>query len=197
MKVSLVLPFHWMKDWEKYLTRCLKSIESQTFTDYEILLLKYGKAGETHNELFRRAKGELIKVLHVDDYFTHDHSLQQIVDNFGEFDYWQASGCWHSDGVNTYNPHPARWSDDIHTGNNTIGAPSVLTFRNDLGVYFDEGLVWTVDCDLYRKFYDKYGPPKILDEYPVTIGLHPGQATHLISDDTKAMEIDLMKRRYA
>lgn len=197
MKVSIVIPFSYMVGWEKYLERCLKSIESQTFTDYEILLLKYGKAGETHNELFNRAKGELIKVLHVDDYFTHETSLQTIVENFGQFDYWQASGCWHDDGSRVYHPHKARWSEDIHTGNNTIGAPSVLTFRNGLGVSFDEALVWLVDADLYRKFYDKYGPPAILDDYPVTIGLHPGQATHLISDETKTKEYELMMKRYA
>lgn len=196
MKVTIAIPFSWMKDWEKYLSRCLKSIESQTFTDYEILLLKYGKAGETHNELFKRAKGELIKILHVDDYFTDENSLQDIVDNFKESDYWQASGCWHDDGINIYHPHLARWSEDIHKGNNTIGAPSVLTFRNDLGVYFDEELVFFVDCDLYRKLHDKYGPPAILDDYPVTIGLHTGQMTHQISDQVKAKEYEIMMKRY-
>lgn len=196
MKVTIVVPFSWMKNWEKYLARCLKSIEVQTFTDYEILLLKYGKAGETHNELFRRAKGELIKVLHVDDYFTDAGSLQSIVDHFGEFDYWQASGCWHDDGNKIFHPHKARYSQDIHTGNNTIGAPSVLTFRNDLGVFFDESLVWLVDAQLYRELYDRYGPPHILDEYPVTIGLHPGQMTHEIPEELKLDEYNIMVKRY-
>lgn len=196
MKLSVVIPFHYMQDWSMYLYRCLKSIERQTFTDYEILLLKYGKAGETHNELFRRAKGDLIKVLHIDDYFTDENSLKTIVDNFGEFDYWQASGCLHDDGLRVFNPHSARYSEDIHTGNNTIGAPSVLTFRNDLGVEFDESLTWLVDCDLYRKFFDKYGPPRILEEFPVTIGVHQGQTTHLISDETKHREFEVMRKRY-
>lgn len=196
VKVSIVVPFNFMHNWGNYLVRCLHSIEMQSFKDYEILLLKYGKTGETHNQLFERAGGELIKVLHVDDYFTDRNSLQKIVDNFGEFDYWQASGCWHDDGTRTFFPHKAKWSPDIHTGNNTIGAPSVLTFRNDLGITFDESLVWLVDCDLYRKFYDKYGPPKILDEYPVTIGLHSGQFTHQVSEETRQREHDIMMKRY-
>lgn len=195
-KVSIIVPFHFMPYWEAHLEVCLRSIEKQTFKDYEIILLKSDRAAETQNQLIQMVQGELIKILHMDDQFTDKNSLQSIVDAFGEFDYWQASGCWHTDGINTFHPHLARYSSDIHTGNNTIGAPSVLTFRNDLGVTFDEDLDWLYDVSLYKKLYDKYGPPMLFDKYPVTIGLHSGQLTHAISEESKKREVEIMFKRY-
>lgn len=197
MKVSILIPFAFGKDWDLLLSRCLQSIESQTFKDYEILLMKYGRAAETQNQLIKKANGELIKILHADDCFTSPESLQQIVNHFGELDYWQASGCFHSaDFSEPMYPHKACYAQDIHIGNNTIGAPSVLTFRNELGVLFDEDLDWLYDVSLYKKLYDKYGPPAILDEYPITIGLHSGQLTHAIPEDIKRKEVTIMSTRY-
>lgn len=196
-KVTIIIPVTFMPEWDKYLTRCLKSIEAQSFKDYEILMLKSGRAAETQNQLIKSAKGELIKILHQDDYFTSEVSLELIVTHFSSFDYWQASGCWHDDGSKIFYPHKARYSPDIHIGNNQIGAPSVLTFRNELGVYFDEDLDWLYDVSLYKKLFDKYGPPSYLDEFPVTIGLHQGQLTHQIPEDIKNKEVALMSKRYA
>jgi len=198
MKVSIVIPFTFSAQWSPLLARCLHSIEKQVFTDYEIILLKYGRAAETQNRLFEMAEGELIKILHADDYFSDQYSLGEIVSNFSTLDYWQVSGCMHSENFNEPKyPHLARYSSDIHTGNNTIGAPSVLTFRNDLGVTFDADLDWLYDVSLYKKLFDQYGPPAILDKFPVTIGLHAGQLTHRVPDERKLSEIQLMRKRYA
>src|SRR5882724_7348950 len=127
MKISIVVPFHFMANWSLYLERCLKSIEDQSFKDYEIILLKQGRAAKTQNSLIKMAKGELIKILHVDDCFTTKDSLQNTVDAFTTDKHWLASACYHS-----YNfgepqlPHFARYSQDIHIGHNTIGSPSVI-----------------------------------------------------------------------
>lgn len=197
VKISILVPFHFMPNWDLYLERCLKSIEGQTFKDYEIITMKYDRAANTQNRLIKDAQGELLKILHMDDCFTSPDSLQRIVDNFSQFDYWQAAGCYHSvDFGEPTAPHFATYAQDIHTGNNTIGAPSVVTFRNGLGVYFDEDLDWLYDVSLYKKLYDQYGPPKILDEYPITVGLHSGQLTHQIPDDIKRKEVELMSSRY-
>ncbi len=197
VKVSIIIPFHFGKDWDLLLSRCLQSIEMQTFTEYEILLLKLGRAAQTQNSLMERARGEIVKILHADDFFTEETSLQQIVNHFDSETIWMATGCLHAQdfGQPKY-PHLARYSEDIHTGNNTIGAPSVLAFRNDLGITFDEDLDWLYDVSLYKKLFDSYGPPKILDEFPVTIGLHSGQLTHAVSEEQKHREVELMKTRY-
>lgn len=195
-KVSIIVPWHYMPKWEMYLTRCLKSIQAQTFTDYEVIMLKYGRAAETQNKLINMASGEIVKILHMDDYFTGPSSLQKIVDNFTPEVKWLVSGCWHDNGNGLFYPHPASYAQDIHIGNNTIGAPSVITFRNGLGVYFDEDLDWLYDVSLYKKLNDAHGLPKVINDFTVTIGLHEGQLTHAVKDEQKSREVELMSKRY-
>src|SRR3990167_5354999 len=109
-KISIVIPFHWMSNWQFFLTRCLESIEKQTFKDYEVILTKAGSMPVNTNRAVGCARGELVKVLYMDDMFFSENSLREIVDNFKEEDVWMITGC------NT-NPHP-HWTEDIATGNN-------------------------------------------------------------------------------
>ena len=70
-KVSICIPFHWMENWQFFLTGCLESIEKQTFTDYEIILIKHSTMPVTSNRVIESAKGEIIKVLYMDDWLEH------------------------------------------------------------------------------------------------------------------------------
>ena len=188
VKISLVIPVHNMANKDFFLQRCLDSIEKQTFKDYEIVIVEEGKFGENVNAGIRKAKGDLIKFLCMDDWLADEESLQRIVDTFK--DGWLISGC--SD-----NPHPF-WTDNIWTGNNKLGSPSCLMIKNENKepIYFDETLQWMVDTDFYMKLYKRYGQPTILDEVNVGIGIHPGQMTHQIPDDVKIKELLIMKERY-
>src|ERR1700677_4323769 len=96
-KISIVVPFHWMKDWEFFLNRCLKSIEIQSYKDYEIIFMKVGSMPETSNRVIESAKGEIVKILYMDDYLAHEESLQKIVEVFGESK-WLVTGCLHDNG---------------------------------------------------------------------------------------------------
>lgn len=196
-RVSIIVPFHFGKDYQALLKRCLTSIETQTFTDYEILMVKYGRAAETQNRGIESAQGKLVKILHMDDYFAYPTALEDIVDAFTPETKWLATGCWHDAGDTLINPHYPEYTHDIHTGNNRIGAPSVVTFRNDSGILMDETLDWLYDTEFYKKLYDKFGLPKILNDFPVVIGLHPHQLTHTISDEQRKKEIQIMTNRYA
>lgn len=194
-KVSVVIPYYeGMPDGEYYLNRCLSSIVNQTFKDYEILVTNAGKMAENTNEGIRRAVGEYIKILYMDDYFAHYDALQEIVDAFeGTNNQWLVTGCNHDPGTHTHLPS---WNDEIHLGKNTIGAPSVLTIRNGIDTYFDEELGWLLDCDLYRRLYDKFGLPIFLNNINVTIGIHEGQSTHLMGEEVKIKEQKIMEEKY-
>src|SRR3990167_8083106 len=96
-KISVVVPFHFgMKNWQLFLTRCLESIEEQTFKDYEVILTKSGKMAENTNRAIQGAKGEIIKILYVDDYLAHPESLKNIAENFKGG--WLVTGCVHNFG---------------------------------------------------------------------------------------------------
>jgi len=196
-KISIVIPFHWMKDWQVYLTRCLASIEAQTFKDYEIILLKHSTMPVTSNRVMESASGEIVKVIYMDDYLAHGNSLQEIVDAFGSDTTWLVTGCVHDRGDGEQiNYHTAKYSDNIHTGNNTIGSPSVLAVRRSAMEYFDAQLSWLLDCDLYKRLHEKYGLPTILDTPNVVIGLHKGQMSNIMSDELKAKEVEYLKKKY-
>ncbi len=187
-----------MKDWEKMLNRCLKSIEMQTFTDYEVILMKVGSMPETSNRVIEAAQGELIKVLYMDDYFTHGYALQEIITGFTPETQWLVSGCLHDTGNgNLSNYHEPKYSDDIWTGNNAIGSPSVLTMRREGRLLFDASLSWLLDCDLYRRLHDAYGTPAILNTPNVVIGLHEGQTSYLMSTEDKKKELDYLNKKYS
>lgn len=196
-KVSIIVPIHDMENGAFFLWRNINSIMSQTFKDYEIVITKEGSATENKNVAMHKARGELIKFLDLDDYFAHPDALKLIVDNFRDEDRWLVTGCLHDkgDGVVGW-PHFPQYADDIYTGNNLIGGPPVLTLRRQACLFFDPDLVWLFDVDLYKRYYDAYGEPKILNDLNVVMGLHPGQMTNTIPPARKLEEIKLLMKRY-
>lgn len=193
MRISVVIPFHFMDNWQFFLTRCLESIEYQSFKDYEVILMKVGSMPVTSNRVMEAAKGELIKVLYMDDMLATPSSLQEIVDSY-PFE-WLISGCNHTDNIHMFNDHFPLFDDRIMQGINTIGSPSVLTIPRKNITFFDENLSWVLDIDLYQRLYRKYGSPKILDSINVTIGLHSGQTTHKLTNNEKEQEVDYLSRK--
>ena len=185
-KISIVVPIHDMKNGAFFLWRVINSIMEQTLKDYEIVIVKEGLMAENTNAGIRKAKGELVKILYLDDYFAHPNALQDIVDNF--------EGEWMITGVDT-NPNPY-WTNDIFVGNNHLGSPSALTMRKATALLFDERLSWLLDCELYWRMYKKNGSPKILNGVNVNIGVHDGQMTGLMSEDYKYKEQELVKKLY-
>lgn len=185
-KISLILPYHDMKNGAFFLKRAIDSIMIQSFTDYEIILTKEGSMPVNTNTGIKRAKGELIKILYMDDVLAHKDVLRDIALNFkGE---WLITGC----DTNTY-PY---WTDDIETGNNKLGSPSCLTIKNGLDMYFDERMSWLLDVDFYKRMYDKYGKPVILDGVYTLIGIHDGQMTHILTTEEKLLEHKIIKEKY-
>lgn len=205
MKVSIVTPIYNMDNALEFLKQNLDSVLMQIFKDYEIVItddstddmlmiwlrqhypmIKYFKNPNTPglfsntNCAIDNATGELIKILYQDDCFADENSLQRIVDNFDKDTKWLFTGC--SD-----NPHPHfDWLV------NKLGNPSGMTLRGGEVERFNPKLHWISDLLFYRKLYEKYGVPKILDEIGVIIGKGPHQLTNKLSDEAKKREENLL-----
>lgn len=184
-KVSIVVPIHDMENGAFFLWRNINSILSQTFKDYEIVITKEGKMAENTNAGIKKATGEIIKILYLDDYFSYGLALQEIVDNFKGG--WLCSGCVHDDGKQIGNYHLPSYAG-IPREQNTIGSPSVLAFENNNPELFNINMSWLLDFELYGRLYARYGLPTILDTPNITIGLHKGQMTHILTDEQKELE---------
>ena len=190
MKISICIPFHWMKNWQFFMMRCLESIEKQTFKDYEVVLIKHSTMPVTSNRVMESAKGEIVKVLYMDDWLDSEDYLEKIYETFLDDEVeWVITSA-------STNKNP-QWTDDIYIGNNKLGSPSALAYRNyAIEERFDEKLSWLLDCDLYKRLEKEYGKPKILTNIIVGVGIHPAQMTNILTKEEKQEEINYLKAKY-
>ena len=90
VKVSLIL----IKNEEKTFQEFLESLDTQTFSDYELIIIdnchnQYDSARQAFNSVISEAKGEYLIFLHPDIRFLQSDSLEKIVNelkdtkNFG------------------------------------------------------------------------------------------------------------------
>jgi glycosyltransferase involved in cell wall biosynthesis len=167
---------------------------------YQSLNIKYVKNARkgisaNTNEAIKEASGKLIKILYMDDYLADENSLADIAKNFEG--HWMVTGCEHSrDDGKLVNKHLPTYNRNLYLGKNTIGSPSVLTIKNEDPLLFDENLTWVLDCDYYKRLYDRYGTPKILNKINVIIGIGRHQVTHHLKPTTKWLERWFMFRKY-
>lgn len=186
--VSLAIPIHNMERSAFFLARLFDSLQWQTFKDYEIVISQEsGTMAYNSNCAIQRCRGEIVKVLYMDDYFTEQDSLKKMVDAFKGG--WLVTGCLHDDGNTLGRHHIPSYNHAIHTGNNTIGSPSVLMFENKDPLLFDGTMNWLLDCDLYKRLYERYGEPTILEEPLVILGVGTHQTTYKLTDEEKQQEV--------
>ncbi len=183
-----------MQNGDKFFWRLVNSLTNQTFKDWELIITKDGKMAENTNSGIKKARGEIIKILYMDDYLAHPDSLKVIVDNFKGG--WLATGCLHDDGISIGSPHLPKWNDDIGKGVNTIGSPSVMAIENNNPLLFDENLSWLLDCDYYKRLFDRYGPPTLLNDLNVVLGVGSHQMTQILTDNEKLVEYNYINYKY-
>jgi hypothetical protein len=157
---------------------------------------------ENTNAAMRKATGELIKIVYMDDYFAHPKALQKIVTAFTDDTVWLATGCLHQRVSDEYyedphSPHLPEYTHDIERGNNKIGSPSIITLRNEGKLYFDESLSFLLDCDLYKRYYQQFGKPKIINDLTMVIGIHDNQVSNTMPQEEKLQEFNYMHDKYA
>lgn len=223
MKLSVCIPTYEMRgEATRVLKRSFDVLKKQTFKDFEVIIsdnseddvienlcknheyqslnINYFKnprkgISKNTNEALKKATGKIIKILYMDDYLADENSLQDIVDNFKG--YWLATGCGHDTGDGKINNmHFPAYNKKIYLGKNTIGAPSIIAIKNEDPLLFDENLIWLLDCDYYKRLYDKYGEPDILNKVNVIIGLGKNQATKHTKYWIKWWEKRLMQKKY-
>lgn len=159
---------------------------------------KLGNSPHNTNNAIKNSNGEIIKIMFQDDFFFSDNSLEIIVNQFNKPEVnWVVNGCNHTDSDNTsFNRFMIpKWNDLIYKGVNTISSPSVLSFRKNDNIYFDENLVMLMDCEIYYNLYKKYGLPTIITETLITNRMHQNQ----ISSNYKLNindEINYVKKKY-
>ncbi|MDQ3014272.1 MAG: glycosyltransferase [bacterium] len=153
---------------------------------------------QNFNNVIKSAKGRLIKILLQDDFLYDARSLEHVVSNFDlERDHWLVTACEHSkDGKTFYRPFYPTYNHDIIFGRNTISSPSVLTIKNESPLLFDTHLKWYIDCDYYKRYYDAFGEPKIVNEISVVNRTGEHQTSSFLATTIKEKEFAYMMKKY-
>jgi GalNAc5-diNAcBac-PP-undecaprenol beta-1,3-glucosyltransferase len=147
----------------------------------------------TANENFgiQHSTGDIIKFLDQDDYMLNEHSLTDTEKYFDDGFAWMATAYYHTkDRIQLENVHFPAINNRIHYVN-TIGTPSCVSIRNKDVIYFDDNLKWAGDCEYYKRLYDKFGMPKLINYMTIVQYLWGGQTTHSYDYDKALQEKEI------
>ncbi len=217
------------------IARLLASVKGQTYTDYEVVVtddspdesvrdaallagvknLRYYKnetrlgASGNWNEAVRRSCGDLIKMMHHDDWFAAPDSLERLVGLLEEnpsaalafCGTWQVSLAEEAAGQDPFEsagqkPSADRFSRCISQEHldllkkdwrnlflgNYIGAPSAVLYRKNRLEYAKE-LTWLVDVEYYMRLLRENFHFSCTTEPLVCIGVSAGQLTRKCEQD--------------
>ena len=158
-----------------------------------------GSSSSNMNNAIINCKGEIIKFLFQDDFLYKENCLQDIHDYFNNNStYWLLTGCSYGSNIDqvTGNMIPNYDDEKIINSINTIGSPSVISIRNTGLEFFNDDLLWMMDCDYYKRVFDRHGYPGIIPDDKVFICQHKNQVTNLITLDLKLKEQNELKNKY-
>jgi len=153
-----------------------------------------GSSANTNNAI-KRSTGEIIKILFMDDFFFDNGALGTMVEMFDKEPNknWLVTACGHLYETSGHigNFMVPSYHKDIHLGKNTISSPSVLSIRNINPLYFDEKLSWLMDVEYYKRLYDSFGLPMILDIPCIVNRIHSNSITTSLSSECGIKEREL------
>lgn len=138
-------------------------------------------ASANFNCAINASSGSIIKVLCQDDVLLGRNSLRRTVDALSSGAVWAVSAYAHIDEFGReIGSHLPQLHPHIERVN-TIGSHSGLAFLRvkDLEL-FNERLFWRMDCELYRRLFERFGPPKFLIDKTVGVRQWRGQSTNSI-----------------
>lgn len=183
-KVSVCIPAY---NQVEFLQKTLESILIQTYQDYEVIVtddspddrvqrlveqfdfkgkLRYIKnirslgSPENWNEAVRQSKGEYIKIMHHDEWFNYNDSLNEFVSLLNsnpeaDFAFSAATGFdisknykWYHSATNEQLTKLKQDPRCLFFGN-FIGPPSATIYRKRANCSYDSRLKWIVDFDFY------------------------------------------------
>jgi hypothetical protein len=136
---------------------------------------KLGNSPFNTNTAIKKCSGEIIKIMFQDDFFYDDEAFEKIYYTLKDSNkMWLLNGCNHTDDDGNsfcWEFYP-KFNPDLLKGINTISSPSVVAFKRESEVYFDETLVNFMDVDYYYGMREKYGDPVLYNDILISNRVH-------------------------
>jgi glycosyltransferase involved in cell wall biosynthesis len=198
----------------KYLNRLLDSIERQSYKNFEVIvsddsdddsvlnLVNAFKSKYTiqyysnspslgtpanWNSAISKAKGDWIKIMHDDDWFSTKDSLQKFIDatlKGPKFIYSSYSNYIETeDRFNLIRHNKAQLNHILSQpmlllSENIIGPPSVTLFHKSILEQYDERMKWRVDLEYYIRVLLKEKKIYYLQDNLINVGVSESQVTN-------------------
>lgn len=123
-------------------------------------LERVGVSNNTNNAI-AHAASDRIKIMYQDDLFIHPLALH-LCELALERKPWVVASYFSLDRQSRRGRrHDPFWHEEMLTGKNTIGMPSVLSIRRN-HFTFDPKLRTRLDCEYYWLLYREFGPPEFV-----------------------------------
>lgn len=224
-KISIVCPIYTMKDGlsEKFLVEFLSQFFYQSHKDFEIVFsdqsegdhlkqivdtfrhvydITYVKntsgiknAANNVNNAIPHAKGDIVKLLYMDDFFLDSNALQKIDYAFNNHPgKWLIAGFGHCNQDRTlfWDFRQPWYGNKYVNGDNTTGNPSNYAVRRECALEMDESLLWVVDGEYFYRSYHHYGDPIMINDVLVCFREH-GDSAFL---KPEFQELETKERKY-
>jgi hypothetical protein len=168
---------------------------------------KYNNGPANTNNAIKNADGSIIKTIFQDDFLIEWQSIEKMVNYLKSSNTkWMACGCLHTDinGLVFERPHIPIWGgmgEDKSVKSyiereQKIGCPSIIMFKKDLSLEFNEKITMLMDYDFYYKLGKLYGEPSILNEYLVAVRVWSGSITSRTGYGNNDKEKNIMLEMY-
>ena len=196
----------------EFLQRLLDSISIQTLKDYEVIVtddspddsikalvadykslkINYYKNSvalgtpANWNFAISKAKGEWIKIMHHDDWFASENSLESFKKSMTKNE--RIIKCSYNNvyknGKSEIIKLTNRWKERILKqpmclmANNVIGPPSVLLIHYSIKEIYDERLKWRVDQEFYIRLLKSQHNFQYIRDALINVGISEEQVTN-------------------
>ncbi|HPH85715.1 MAG TPA: glycosyltransferase family 2 protein [Ferruginibacter sp.] len=201
---------------DKYLEVLLNSISNQTFRDFEVIITDDSPGNEVEslcnnfhdkfrltylknipskgspanwNAAIKKASGRWIKIMHDDDWFSNNKSLDRFARAINE----NPGINFIFSGFSEYENGKAISIDQLPKNiqlklkrtaltlfkKNYIGHPSTTLIKNNLTEWYDENIKWVVDFEFYIRVL-KTNSFSYIDEPLINIGISHEQITKAV-----------------
>lgn len=150
-----------------------------------------GNSPANLNKAIDNCSGEIIKIMFQDDFFYDDEALEKIYYSLIESDkMWLLNGTNHTmnHGRTFYWDLYPEFNENLLKGINTISSPSVVSFKKESTIRFDQNLVYFMDLDYYYGMRKTYGEPIYYKDILVSNRVHPDSISSSIINKEQLMK---------
>mgnify|MGYP003626789965 FL=1 len=230
IKVSVVIPcYEYGGKGVRYLSDILRTISQQTIKEVEVIIPDHsvnmdieefcydnifdlniiyfrnednrGDVASNKNLGMDLAKGEVVKMMYMDDYFYTNDALEKTYNTLKNSDkMWLVCGTNHTrDNGKTFDTFiMPRWNDNMlrARGNNTMSGVSVISYKNPMDVRWDSKTIMLLDVDFYYSLRSKYGDCIYLNECMITQRVNKDALSSTISDEDVQKEFVYCREKH-